>query len=69
MAWEDRTPFDAIEAQFGLNQSQVIGIMRHKLQPRSFTLWRKRVSGRKTKHTIKRGFTVGRAYCPTQYKR
>jgi len=69
MAWEDRTPFEAIESQFGLNEGQVITIMRKTLKRRSFDLWRKRVSGRNTKHLKKRSFSVGRAYCPTQYKR
>ena len=47
MAWEDRTPFDAIEAQFGINEQNVIKIMRSNLKASSFRLWRKRVSGRK----------------------
>ena len=50
MAWEDRTTFDAIFETFGLNESEVISIMRRNLKPSSFKLWRKRVSGRKTKH-------------------
>ncbi|MBA66227.1 MAG: TIGR03643 family protein [Candidatus Marinimicrobia bacterium] len=50
MAWEDRTPFDAIEDQFGLSEKDVIIIMRRNLSLSSFKLWRKRVSGRKTKH-------------------
>ena len=50
MAWEDRTPFDAIEDQFGLLEKDVIVIMRKNLKLSSFKLWRKRVSGRKTKH-------------------
>ena len=50
MAWEDRTPFEAIEFQFGLSEPQVIGVMRQHLKSSSFKLWRKRVSGRKTKH-------------------
>ncbi len=32
MAWEDRTPFEAIEAQFGLNQGGVIKLMRSRLK-------------------------------------
>ena len=52
MAWEDRTPFDAIEYQFGLAEKDVIKIMRFRLKRRSFELWRKRVTGRKTKHNI-----------------
>ena len=50
MAWEDRTTFDAILETFGLNESEVISLMRSNLKPSSFRLWRKRVSGRKTKH-------------------
>jgi len=68
MAWEDRTPFDAIEKSFGLSESQVIQIMRHELKRSSFELWRKRVTGRATKHVALRSKLVDRAYCPTQYK-
>jgi len=50
MAWEDRTPFEAIEFQFGLSEPQVIALMRQSMKASSFKLWRKRVSGRKTKH-------------------
>lgn len=50
MAWEDRTPFEAIELQFGLKENDVRKIMRRELKPSSFKMWRKRVSGRKTKH-------------------
>ena len=55
MAWEDRTAFEAIEAQFGLNESAVIALMRRSLAPSSFRMWRKRVTGRKTKHAQLRG--------------
>ena len=51
MAWEDRTPFDAIEHQFNIKENQVRKIMRENLSDRSFKLWRKRVKGRKTKHS------------------
>ena len=51
MAWEDRTPFDAIESQFGLTEQQVIDLMRREMKPSSFHMWRARVQGRKTKHT------------------
>tara|TARA_B100000085_G_scaffold285499_1_gene321755 strand:- start:368 stop:658 length:291 start_codon:yes stop_codon:yes gene_type:complete len=51
MAWEDRTPFDAIEYQFNIKENQVRKIMRENLSDRSFKLWRKRVKGRKTKHS------------------
>ena len=50
MCWEDRTPFEAIEYQFGLKEDDAIKIMRENLKPKSFKVWRKRVSGRKTKH-------------------
>ena len=68
MAWEDRTPFDAIEKNFGLGEPQVIAIMRRELKRSSFELWRKRVTGRATKHVALRSDDVSRAYCPTQYK-
>ena len=68
MAWEDRTPFEAIESQFGLSEAQVIRFMRDKLKAGSFRLWRSRVSGRKTKHNQLRSQSVTRAYCSTQYK-
>lgn len=69
MAWEDRTPFEAIEASFGLNESQVIELMRREMKSSSFKMWRARVSGRKTKHLVRRGFSVGRHVCPTQRNR
>ena len=68
MAWEDRTPFDAIEQSFGLSEPQVIELMRYELKRSSFELWRKRVTGRATKHVALRSKLVDRAYCPTQYK-
>jgi len=60
MAWEDRTPFDAIERLYGLNESAVIILMRQHLKPNSFKLWRQRVTGRKTKHLALRGFDFSR---------
>ncbi|QWD87409.1 TIGR03643 family protein [Polynucleobacter paludilacus] len=68
MAWEDRTPFAAIEQSFGLSESQVIVLMRKSLKRTSFKIWRERVSGRATKHQALRSKLVTRAYCPTQYK-
>ena len=70
MAWEDRTPFDAIKAQFGVRESQVIKIMRSELKSSSFKLWRKRVTGRKTKHSATRSFEKGRfkSYDQNKYK-
>ena len=46
MAWEDRTPFEAIEYQFGLKENDVRQIMRTSLKESSFKMWRKRVKGR-----------------------
>lgn len=51
MAWEDRTPFEAIEYQFGIKENDVRKIMRDNLKRSSFELWRERVKGRKTKHS------------------
>lgn len=50
MAWEDRTPFEAIEFQFGLKEKEVIEFMRKNSLPSSFKMWRKRMKSRKTKH-------------------
>lgn len=69
MAWEDRTPFEAIEATYGLSESEVIQLMRREMKAASFRMWRARVSGRQTKHVAKRGFGVGRHVCPTQRNR
>lgn len=66
MAWEDRTPFDAIELQFGLSESQTIALMRREMQPSSFKMWRERVSGRQTKHLKQRDFIEGRFRSPNQ---
>ncbi|KAF3885559.1 MULTISPECIES: TIGR03643 family protein [Nostocales] len=60
MAWEDRTPFDAIEEQFGLQEKEVIALMRREMKASSFRMWRERVTGRKTKHAQKREFVAGR---------
>jgi uncharacterized protein (TIGR03643 family) len=60
MAWEDRTPFEMIELQFGFNEAQVIEIMRREMKDSSFRMWRKRVTGRKTKHLKQREFIAGR---------
>ena len=66
MAWEDRTPFEAIEIQFGLKEKQVIALMRKEMKASSFRMWRKRVTGRKTKHLSKRDFIEGRFRCKEQ---
>ena len=68
MAWEDRTPFEAIQTLFGLSEAQVIQLMRKSLKPASFRLWRARVSGRNTKHLKMRSPDIDRGYCKTQYK-
>ena len=60
MAWEDRTPFEAISVQFGLQEKQVIALMRRSMKASSFRMLRKRVTGRKTKHLQQRDFTQGR---------
>lgn len=54
MAWEDRTPFEAIQTQFGLNESAVIELMRAHMKASSFKLWRERMKGRATKHAALR---------------
>ena len=51
MAWEDRTPFEAIEFQFGIKENEVRKIMRTHMKESSFKMWRERVKGRKTKHS------------------
>lgn len=58
MAWEDRTAFDAIEAQFGLNESAVVALMRRQMKASSFRMWRKRMAGRVTKHAALRSDAV-----------
>jgi uncharacterized protein (TIGR03643 family) len=60
MAWEDRTPFDAITDQFGLKESEIISLMRRQMKPSSWRMWRARVQGRSTKHRARRAFEVGR---------
>ena len=66
MAWEDRTPFDAITFQFGIKEQEVIELMRKEMKPSSFRMWRKRVQGRATKHSKKREFEDGRFKCTRQ---
>lgn len=67
MAWEDRTPFEAIEAQFGLSESRVIALMRRELKRSSFNLWRKRVNtGISQKHAQKRNPEINRFKCNRQ---
>ena len=67
MAWEDRTPFEAIHYQFGLPEKEVIKIMRNELKEKSFKLWRKRVnSGPSQKHEKKREQGINRFKCSRQ---
>lgn len=66
MAWEDRTPFEAIEFQFGLKEKDVIEFMRKNSLPSSFRMWRKRMKSRKTKHTVLRDASVNRFKCNRQ---
>lgn len=66
MAWEDRTPFEAIEAQFGLPEKEVIALMRSQMKRSSFEMWRKRMKGRSTKHGVLRDHTVDRFHCSQQ---
>jgi uncharacterized protein (TIGR03643 family) len=68
MAWEDRTPFEAILRTYGLAEPAVIRLMRANLKSGSFRVWRARVTGRATKHSALRSPEIDRAYCPTQYK-
>ena len=67
MAWEDRTPFEAILFQFGLSEADVIALMRNSLKRSSFNLWRKRVnSGVSQKHLQKRSAEIQRFKCTLQ---
>jgi uncharacterized protein (TIGR03643 family) len=67
MAWEDRTPFEAILGQFGLSESEVIKLMRQELKRGSFDLWRKRVNqGISQKHLKKRNSEIDRFKCDRQ---
>lgn len=67
MAWEDRTPFDAIEFQYGLSEDEVINLMRSEIKSSSFKMWRKRVTGRDTKHRKLRKEKVDRFNSPKKY--
>lgn len=66
MAWEDRTPFDAITFQFDLPEKEVIILMRQEMKKSSWKMWRARVQGRATKHAKKRTFSEGRHKCSRQ---
>ncbi len=66
MAWEDRTPFEAITFQFGLIEKEVIELMRRHSKPSSFRMWRKRMAGRSTKHAAFKKEDVTRFRCSRQ---
>lgn len=66
MAWEDRTPFEAIQFQFNLKEQETIELMRREMKPQSFKRWRKRVQGRSTKHLLLRSETMSRFKCNMQ---
>lgn len=66
MAWEDRTPFDAIYYQFKLKESDVKALMKKELKFRSYKLWRERVENCKTKHVAKRVESIDRFKCNRQ---
>ncbi|WP_309608309.1 TIGR03643 family protein [Flavobacterium sp.] len=66
MAWEDRTPFDAIKFQFGLVEADVKALMKKELKFSSYKLWRKRVENCKTKHEAKRAEGIDRFKCNRQ---
>lgn len=66
MAWEDRTPFEAIEFQFGLKEKDVVEFMRNNSLPSSFRMWRKRMKSRKTKHASLRNAGIIRFKCTRQ---
>lgn len=67
MAWEDRTPFEAIKMQFNMTEKQVIKLMRSNLRERSFKNWRQRVnSGVSQKHLKKRSKEIDRFKCTRQ---
>ena len=66
MAWEDRTPFEAITFQFGLSEQETIELMRREMKRSSFNMWRKRVQGRATKHAKLRTTSIDRFKCKLQ---
>jgi uncharacterized protein (TIGR03643 family) len=66
MAWEDRTPFEAISIQFGIKEDQVKALMKRELKPKSYENWRKRVENCKTKHLNKRNLEIDRFKCTRQ---
>ena len=68
MAWEDKTPFEAILNSYDVDESELMKLMQANLKPSSYRLWRKRVKDRSSKHLKLRSPEINRAYCVTQYK-
>ena len=68
MAWEDKTPFEAILTTYHLNESSLMRLMQTYLKPSSYRLWRKRVKERSSKHLKLRSPEINRDHCKTQYK-
>jgi uncharacterized protein (TIGR03643 family) len=66
MAWEDRTPFEAIEIQFGIKEKEVIALMRAEMKESSFKMWRERMKGRSTKHKARSQVDDARFRCTLQ---
>lgn len=66
MAWEDRTPFEAIESQFGLKEKEIIALMRKEMKRSSFNMWRKRMKGKNTKHAALKNEDITRFKCSRQ---
>ena len=66
MAWEDRTPFEAIKFQFGISEQETIEIMRSEMKPSSFRMWRERVQAKSTKHAKLRINSIDRFKCKLQ---
>jgi uncharacterized protein (TIGR03643 family) len=66
MAWEDRTPFEAISFQFGISEQETIELMRKEMKASSFKMWRERVQGRATKHAKRRVEGIDRFKCTLQ---
>jgi len=68
MAWEDMTPFEAIELQFGIDEAALMRLMQQWLKRGSYRLWRERVKTRSSKHLVMRGKKVTRAYATQHVK-
>ena len=68
MAWEDKTPFEAILNSYDVDESELMKLMQANLKPSSYRVWRKRVKERSSKHLKLRSPEINRAYCVTQYK-